>query len=81
MKKNIAFVVLSILCTYSVYAGDLSGMICNELNKPIEMVNVMISTPGSNHITAVTETSANGNFTIRTLKSGTYLETSLLKDI
>lgn len=71
MRKITAIVALLMVCV-GAYAGELSGMICNESNRPIEMVNVMISTPDGNRIIAVTETSANGKFAIRTLKSGTY---------
>ena len=28
MKKNIALVILFIICTYKAFAGDLLGMIC-----------------------------------------------------
>lgn len=73
MKKNIALVILFIICTYKAFAGDLLGMICNESNRPLEMVNVMIRSPKDNRVIAVAETSANGKFTIRTLNSGTYI--------
>ena len=73
MKKNIALVILFIICTYKAFAGDLLGMICNESNRPLEMVNVMICSPKDNRIIAVAKTSANGKFTIRTLNSGTYI--------
>lgn len=73
MKKNIALVIVFIICTYKAFAGDLLGMICNESNRPLEMVNVMIRSPKDNRVIAVTATSANGKFTIRTLNSDTYI--------
>lgn len=56
--KRIISIFLFIICTFSVYAGDISGIICDESDHPIEIVTVTISTLESDHLIAATESRA-----------------------
>lgn len=70
--SKLVFIFL-ILGIQNLYAQDITGVIIDEENKPLEFVSIALLQPKDSLLVKYTSTDLEGKFEISDVKSGTYL--------
>lgn len=72
MKRTFLLVVF-LVGYVPLLAENLTGMICDENNKPIDGVNVSIRTLNDTTVLTGTQTTSKGTFTVNNIEHGKYI--------
>lgn len=65
--------LLIVLFCQNTFSQDISGVVVDELKKPLEFVSVALLQPKDSLLVKYTSTDADGKFVLPNIKKGTYL--------
>ena len=73
-KKVVKLFILFLLFTIqNTFSQDISGIVLDEENKPLEFVSVALLQPKDSLLVKYTSTDINGKYVLPNIKAGTYL--------
>lgn len=67
------FILLIILTIQNTFSQDISGVVLDEENKPLEFVSVALLQPKDSLLVKYTSTDIDGKYVLPNIKAGTYL--------
>ena len=68
-----AVIVLLLFSVQNIFSQDISGIVLDEENKPIEFASVALLQPKDSLLVKYTSTDRNGKYVLPNIKAGTYL--------